>query len=82
MIQPRAKFEPEDDLDQFGDDIMQQLENEANEEEEDSSYVSEYNEVISKISHLCSQISSGKSTVDEHLALKLCPRIWALAYKY
>lgn len=59
---------------------MQQLENEANEEEK--TYVSEYNEVISSISYLCSQISSGKSAVDEHLALKLCPRIWALAYKY
>jgi len=69
-------------MDQFGDTIMQQLQDEANCEEEHQTYASEYNDVISQISHLCSQISSGKSVIDEQLALKLCPRIWALAYKY
>ena len=52
-----------------------------------SGYTSEYEEVISIISHVCNSITQSVKRpdikpVDDSIVVELCPRIWTLAVEY
>ena len=73
-------------MEQLGDDQMTRMMQEGSQNE--SNYVTEYNEVISEISKICAAISTNQANpmqakpVNEYEVVELCPRITTLATEY
>ena len=74
------------DLDQFGDDLMSKMMQEGSQNE--SNYVTEYNEVVAEISQICNMIMANQKApnqarpLNELDVVELCPRITTLATEY